>query len=202
MLARAHSFLRVKSTYTASEIKPIVTSYIEAESLVVPNNKRLVKLNPVLANAVFDSSSGKDHEVLVKGEVTREALVERVLQTCSPLWAILRGDQTTDEVKPKAGTAPQIQILLETRSGNKTVTKTSGLEAYFINPQVLADELQKSCASSTSVSQLAGSSPKSPSMEVMVQGPQSPAVIKALERRGVNKQWVDVVDKTKGKKRG
>lgn len=38
-------------------------------------------------------------------------------------------------------------------------------------------------------------------VEVMVQGPQGESVVKALERRGVVRAWVEVVDKTKkGKK--
>ena len=37
-------------------------------------------------------------------------------------------------------------------------------------------------------------------MAVMIQGPQKDAIIKALEKRGVNKNWVEFVDKTKGKK--
>jgi len=77
----------------------------------------------------------------------------------------------------------------------------SGVEAYFISPQPLADELRKACAGSTSVDQRVGSSPKNPVMEIMVQGPQAEAVVKALERRGVNKAWVEVTDKTKGKKK-
>ncbi|KAI9792940.1 MAG: hypothetical protein M1816_001262 [Peltula sp. TS41687] len=191
----------VKSTYSASEIRPIVTAYIEKESLVSPKNKRFVKLDPVLANVVFDSPSTKDREILAKGEVARDALMDRVIEGCSPLWAVLQGEQTAQDVKPRVGSAPDVQIVLETRSGNKTVTKLSGLETYHINPQPLADELQKSCASSTSVSQVVGSSPKNPLMEVMVQGPQSQAVIKALEKRGINRQWISINDKTKGKKR-
>ena len=81
------------------------------------------------------------------------------------------------------------------------MTKVSGVEAFHISPTVLADELQKTCASSTSVGMLSGSSPKNPVMEVMVQGPQREVVVKALERRGLRREWVDVVDKTKGKKK-
>ena len=108
-------------------------------------------------------------------------------------------------MKPRSGSPPNINITLETRSGNKTVTKVSGLENYFIAPQPLADELRKTCASSTSVEKLVGASPKTlkvPVMELMVQGPQQAVVLRALEKRGVKKQWVDVVDKTKGKKKG
>ncbi|KAI9774959.1 MAG: hypothetical protein M1840_000175 [Geoglossum simile] len=190
-----------RSLYLASEIRPIVVGYIESESLVLPTNRRLVAINPVLVNAVFNSDSITDRGVIAKGTVPRDRIVDRVLENCTPFWALLYGDETKDDVKPKAGKAPNIQIVLETRSGNKTVTRVSGVETYHVNPSSLAVELQKSCASSTSVGQLVGSSPKNPVMEVMVQGPQTQAVVKALEKNGVNRQWIDVVDKTKGKKR-
>lgn len=187
--------------YLPAELRLIINSYIESENLTSETNKRLVKLNPLLANAVFDGSSPLDGEVLAKGSVPRDALIDRIVKSCSPFWVLLRNEQTREEAKAKAGHAPKIHITLETRSGNKIATKMSGVEAFHIHPQSLADELQKACASSTSVSQLAGSSPKKPVMEVMVQGPQKDAMIKALEKRGVNRQWVEVNDKTKGKKK-
>lgn len=187
--------------YLPAELRPIINAYIESEKLISDTNKRLVNLNPVLANAVFDGSTALDREVLAKGSVPRDALIDRIMKSCSPYWAILCNDATRDQVKANAGHAPKVHIILETRSGNKTVTKLSGVETFYIQPQALAEELQKSCASSTSVNQLAGSSPKKPVMEVMVQGPQKDAVIKALEKRGVSRQWVEVTDKTKGKKK-
>ena len=189
-----------KNLYLPQEIKPIITQYIEEEALIDAKNKRLVTLNPVLANAVFDSDSSIDREVLAKGTVPREALMDRVIQGCSPYWALLRNDESKDDVKPKAGQPPNAKIQLETRTGNKTATKVWGLEVFYIQPQALAEELQKACASSTSVGQQVGSSPKNPVMEIMVQGPQKDAVIKALEKRGVRKEWVEVIDKTKKKK--
>ncbi|KAL8769876.1 MAG: hypothetical protein Q9209_004314 [Squamulea sp. 1 TL-2023] len=187
--------------YLPTELRPIMQSYIEAEKLISDTNKRLVNLNPILANAVFDGSTPLDREVLAKGSVPRDALIDRILKSCSPYYVILRNDESRGSVKAKAGHAPKIAVTLETRSGNKTVTKLSGMEAFYIHPQLLAEELQKACASSTSVNQLAGSSPKKPVMEVMVQGPQKDAIFKALERRGVNRQWVEVNDKTKKKKK-
>ncbi|KAI9878578.1 MAG: hypothetical protein M1830_000489 [Pleopsidium flavum] len=191
----------VKSLYFASELRPVITAYTESEELISATNKRLINLNPILANAVFDGQSSIDREVIAKGNVPRDALTDRVVHSCSPFWAILRGDETRDDVKPKAGSPPKIQIVLETRSGNKTVTKVSGVEAFYINSQHLAEELQKTCASSTSVNQFVGSSPKNPVMEILVQGPQKEAVSKALERRAVKRQWIDIIDKTKGKKK-
>ncbi|KAF2146048.1 uncharacterized protein K452DRAFT_242546 [Aplosporella prunicola CBS 121167] len=189
-----------RGLYTAQEIRPIVTSYIEGENLISPTNKRMVTLNPILANAVFDGTGRNDKEVLAKGTIPRDALIERVLASCAPYYAILRQDESIETAKPRSGGAPRVHIVLETRSGNKTVTKASGVEAYFIHPQALADELRKTCASSTSVEKLVGSSPKNPVMEIMVQGPQKDAVLKALEKRGVPKGWVDITDKTKKKK--
>lgn len=190
-----------QSLFTAAEIKPIITAYIESENLVNAKNKRLVTLNPTLANAVFDGSTSLDKEVLAKGSVPRDALTDRILQACTPHYAIIRNNTPSSSAKPKSGAAPKIKITLETRSGNKTVTKVSGVEAYFIPPQPLADELRKVCAGSSSVEQLHGSSPKAPVMEIMIQGPQKDAVMKALERRGVRPVWVEFLDKTKGKKK-
>lgn len=191
----------LKQLYLSSELRPIIASYIESENLVSATNKRLVNLNPILANAVFDGKSRIDSEVLAKGTVPRDALIDRILESCAPFWAILRNEETREDVKARAGHAPKIQLTYETRSGNKTVTKISGVEVFHIPPQPLADELQKSCASSTSVSQLAGSSPKSPVQEIIVQGPQQDAVLKAMEKRGVHRQWIEIVNKTKGRKK-
>ena len=41
------------------------------------------------------------------------------------------------------------------------------------------------------------STPKQPLMEVLIQGPQTAAVIDALEKRGVKKSFIIVEDKRK-----
>ena len=193
--------------YSAVDIKQIVSKYVEREQLNNEKNKRLVDLDPVLANSLFDAGKEQDAAILQRGSVQRDVLVERVLGTCAPWYAIVRNpDSGSNEgafggAKPKAGVPPKVLVTLETRSGNKTVTKISGLEAFHVSPHPLADELRKACAGSTSVDQLVGSSRSNPIMEVMVQGPQRDAVIKALERRGLERRWVEVVDKTKGKKK-
>jgi translation initiation factor 2D len=89
------------------------------------------------------------------------------------------------------------------------VTRFWGLEAFFINPNEMAEELRNTCATSASVAgnfvwrlsvdliAVPGSTPKSPVMEVMIQGPQTNAVIDALERRGVKKTSIVLQDKRK-----
>jgi translation initiation factor 2D len=189
-----------RGLYTPAELKQILLAYVEAENLIDSRNKRLVKINPQIADALLGSSAA-DNAALSSGNIPRDALAERMVAASSPFHAILRNDADIADTKPKAGAPPKIQITLETRSGNKTVSKVHGLEPYHIAPQPLADELRKTCAGSTSVDKLQGSSPKNPVMEVMIQGPQKDAIIKALEKRGVHKNWVEVVDKTKGKKK-
>ncbi|KAI7579999.1 hypothetical protein KC343_g20734, partial [Hortaea werneckii] len=192
-----------KQLFTPPEVRELITNYIDKEKLVSETNKRLVKLNAILGNAVFDGSGSLDKEVLAKGTVPRDALLDRVHGAMNKSYAILRSSTDPSTMKPKSGAPPKIHITLETRSGNKTATKVSGLEAYYINPRPLADELRKVCAGSTSVEPLAGAAKKNEKevMEVMIQGPQKDAVVKALERRGVNAKWVEYLDKTKGKKK-
>lgn len=185
--------------FTPPEVRETITSYIDSENLISATNKRLVQLDPILSNAVFDGSASLDKEVLTKGSVPRDALIDRVLHAMSPSYAIIRNNDPGSSPKSKSGAPPKIHITLETRSGSKTVTKVSGLETYFISPRLLADELRKVCAGSTSVEALAGAAKKNerPVEEVMVQGPQKDAVVKALEKRGVDKRWIEVSDKTK-----
>ncbi|EME47207.1 hypothetical protein DOTSEDRAFT_145652 [Dothistroma septosporum NZE10] len=192
-----------KALFTPPEVRVLVTAYIEQQQLVQENNKRLVKLDPTLANSVFDGSGSLDKEVLAKGTVPRDALIDRILHSMAGSYAIIRNGTDPGTTKAKSGAPPKVHITLETRSGNKTVTKVSGLEAYYINPRPLADELRKVCAGSTSVEPLAGAAKKTekPVMEVLIQGPQRDALVKALEKRGVDKKWIEVLDKTKGKKR-
>ena len=189
-----------RGLYTSAELKHLLIAYIGAEDLIDAKNKRLVKISPQLADALLGSSAA-DNAALSSGTMARDSLAERMVAASSPFHAILRNDEDISSTKPKAGAPPKIQITLETRSGNKTVSKVHGLEPYHILPQPLADELRKTCAGSTSVDKMQGSSPKAPVMEIMVQGPQKDAIIKALEKRGVHRNWVEVVDKTKGKKK-
>ncbi|KAJ5554194.1 hypothetical protein N7513_004153 [Penicillium frequentans] len=165
------------------------------------DNRRIINLNPYLANTIFTSSSSEDLGALKRGMVTRDGLLKRVIEDhafLQPHYAILKPGQTLADVKPKAGATPKAVITLEKRTGSKTVTKVSNLEVFGIVPTLLAEELQKKCASSTSVTQAVGA-PKGV-MEVLIQGDQRKVLDTALTRRGLKSQWIDVVDKTKKKK--
>ncbi|KAL7270727.1 hypothetical protein RUND412_006553 [Rhizina undulata] len=192
-----------KDFYTPTDLKSQITRYIEKQELTHATNKRLVKLDPLLASTLISDSSREDMDILKLGHIKRDVLAEKFIKSCSPYYVVLKPSETVSSpgVKPRAGAPPKIQILVETRQGKKSVTKVSGLEPFGVDPKALAEALQKLCAGSASVGQLVGSSPKNPVMEVMVQGPQKDIVTKVLEKKGVAGKYVVVVDKTGGKKK-
>lgn len=192
-----------KNYYKYSDVSTHLDQYVQSQNppLVSSDNRRIINLNPYLANTIFTSSSSEDLGALKRGMVTRDGLLKRVIEDhafLQPHYAILKPGQTLADVKPKAGATPKAVITLEKRTGSKTVTKVSNLEVFGIVPTLLAEELQKKCASSTSVAQAVGA-PKGV-MEVLIQGDQRKVLDTALTRRGLKSQWIDVVDKTKKKK--
>ncbi|RMZ80278.1 hypothetical protein DV738_g2840, partial [Chaetothyriales sp. CBS 135597] len=205
------------SFYTASQISNALKAYIAANPSLVEgvSSKRNIKLDPFIANNILSSSSASDRSILHSSEIGRDVLQKRVLEDaslCSPYYLLLRNgeidtfnaldddDSTTflQSHKPKPYPPPRIQIVVEKRSGSKTVTKISNLEAFFINPSILSPELQKKCAGSASVGQLIGGKPGL--LEIMVQGDQRDVLQRELSRRGVRKESIEVTDKTKAKK--
>ncbi|KAJ5728904.1 uncharacterized protein N7483_003412 [Penicillium malachiteum] len=192
-----------KNYYKYAEVSSRLDQYVQAQNppLVSPQNRRIINLNPYLANTIFCSSSSEDKSTHKRGMVTRDGLLKRIIEDhafLQPHYAILKPGQTLSDVKPKAGASPKAVVTLEKRTGSKTVTKVSNLEIFGIIPTLLAEELQKKCASSTSVTQAVGA-PKGV-MEILVQGDQRKVLDTALTRRGLKSQWIDVVDKTKKKK--
>lgn len=189
--------------YKFSDVSGHLDQYAQTQDppLVSAQNRRIVNLNQYLANTIFGSSSSEDQATLKRGMVTRDGLLKRVVEDHSllqPHYVILKPGQTLSDVKPKAGAAPKVKITLEKRTGSKVITKVTNLEVFGIIPTLLAEELQKKCASSTSVTQAVGA-PKGV-MEVLVQGDQRKVLDTALTRRGLRSQWTEVVDKAKKKK--
>ncbi|KIW46063.1 uncharacterized protein PV06_01755 [Exophiala oligosperma] len=197
--------------YTASQVSAFLKRYIEnsPELTTGTSSPRFVKLNPFIANNILSSHlSGGDSRIMAAGEMARDALLKRVLDDshlCLPHWVLLRNDQSYDSenpdpiLRPKAGPPPQVNVVLEKRSGTKTATKISGLETFGVNPHTLGPELQKKCAGSASVGQHVGGKPGM--LEILVQGDQRDVVEKELGRRGVDRRWIVFEDKTRKKKK-
>lgn len=189
--------------YTAQQISAALKSYIDEHPEVGGKGSSIVTLDPFLANNILGSKpSQDDNNILAAGRISRGALQRRVLDDshlCQPYHMVVR-DQAASDQKPKAGPPPHVHLTIEKRTGSKVVTKISNLEPFFVDPQLLAPELQKKCAGSASVGQASAS--KAGLMEVVVQGDQRKMLVgDVLPRRGIDAKWVDVIDKTKAKKK-
>lgn len=195
----------VKDIYNPQDLKTLFNTYLDAETEANPTNKRLVKINPVIANTLLSPSVPEDRNSLSSGIAKRDVLAQNFIKACTPYYLVLRPGERYPgggaDQKPSAGAPPKVTITVEQKRG-KMMTRLSGLEAFKIDPGALAEELRVLCASSASVSQLMGSSPKHPVMEIMVQGPHDKVVRTVLETRGVPGKCVVLVDshsKKKGK---
>ena len=214
-----------KTTYfTSHQISNFIKTYIANNpSLTLPSavtSKRFIKLDPFLANNILSSTTPSDTKALAAGEVARDYLQRRILDDshlCIPHWILIRNPTSSfspstpdfdaqdflsqnPSLKPKLYPSPRVHLILEKRTGTKTVTKISGLETFHINPNTFGPELARKCAGSASVGQHVGGKPGM--MEVVVQGDQRETVTKEVGRRGVKAEWVEVVDKSgKGKKK-
>jgi len=197
--------------YTSSQISSFLKKYIEINPNLTTGSSspRFIKLDPFIANNILSSNpSNADTRILALGEVGRDVLLRRILEDdhlAIPHWLLLRNAQTYDPehpdpgLKPKSGPSPHVNVTIEKRTGTKLVTKISRLELFGINPQILGPELQKKCAGSASVGQHVGGKPGM--MEILVQGDQRDVVEKEMARRGVDRRWIVVDDKTKKKKK-
>lgn len=194
--------------YTGAQIAAAVKAYIEQNpELTGGQGASSIKLDPFLANNVLGSNpTPDDQRTIAAGRIMRGALQRRVVDDshlCQPFHLIVRGDgneNNQSQPKPKSGPPPQIHLTIEKRTGTKVVTKITNLEPFLIDPALVAPELQKKCAGSASVGQLTGGRPGL--SEVVVQGDQRKVIVgDVLARRGVDSRWVEVVDKTKGKKK-
>ncbi|EEH17970.2 hypothetical protein PABG_00533 [Paracoccidioides brasiliensis Pb03] len=191
----------INNYYTPSAVSKQLNDYLTAQDppIISPTNPHIISLNPFISNTIL-SSSVEDLAILKRGTIQRDGILRRLLENpylCAPYYAMLKPDQTLHDVKLKAGPGPKVTVTIEHRVGSKVTTKITGVEEFGATPQLLADELQKKCSSSTSVSQAVGAAKGM--MSVLVHGDHRTLVKAALASRGVKPQWIEVVDKSKKK---
>lgn len=193
-----------KQIYPPTDLKSLFSTYLAQETTPHPTNRRLVTLNPLLANTLLSpSTSPEDRASLSSNSAKRDHLTQSFLALCSPYYAVLKPGETypSGGVKAAAGQPPKITITVEHKRG-KVMTRIVGVERFGIDPGALGEELRVLCASSASVAAVTGCSPKNPLMEVMVQGPQGGSVRARLEAKGVPGRCIVCVDgKGGGKKK-
>ncbi|KAF9582431.1 hypothetical protein BGW38_000218 [Lunasporangiospora selenospora] len=162
--------------YSAQELRSILVEYFKEKDLTDPSNKRYIRLDACLKSALAKKGENVD-------KLPRDQTVDR--KSDSPRFV-------------KGGVKP-INILQETRTGRKIVTRISGLEHFLIDVDSFGQEIQTLCASSVSITPLVGASARLNLREVMVQGPQFKNLTTTLLERGVPKKYIEFLDKTSKK---
>eukprot|EP00123_Amoebidium_parasiticum_P001644 comp12794_c0_seq1/m.7935 comp12794_c0_seq1/g.7935 ORF comp12794_c0_seq1/g.7935 comp12794_c0_seq1/m.7935 type:complete len:586 (-) comp12794_c0_seq1:136-1893(-) len=176
-----------KDTYLSfAEVRAHVNSYITKNNLIVPNNKRMVKMDPHLTAILL--SKNEDFE-----EMPREDVVNRTVNKCQTFHIVSPIGQ--DPVLRK-GPAPKLHVVCEQRMGKKVVTIVRGLSLFCVDVDEFAKDMQTAAAASTTVQPCTlGGQTVGP--EVLIQGHAVKHVETELETKyHIPKKFMEVTDKS------
>ncbi|KAJ3142574.1 Eukaryotic translation initiation factor 2D [Physocladia obscura] len=146
-------------------LKLATEKYVKEKDLVNKENPRLVKIDGNLADTILQKE-----EYTTVDYLARDAILNRICDKMIPFHSITAPGH---ESVLRKGVLKPLTILIEKRMARKIVTRISGMEAFFIDPEQLAADLKIPCASSTTVMSLQGggtNSGKPLVYEVLVQG--------------------------------
>ncbi|KAH9856271.1 eukaryotic translation initiation factor SUI1 family protein [Lenzites betulinus] len=178
--------------YSIADIKTTLNDYISSRGLINANDQQYINVGSDQAFAIAVSVKGEDTpEFMKRDEVLRR--VRAHMQSWHEITA--EGGQ---EVVRKKGEVKPISVVVKIRQGRKACTLLSGYEPFGLQAEELAEELRKTCASSTAVTPIHG---KPNSLEVMIQGKQIKAVTDLLITRGIPKKWIEAADLSVAKKK-
>ncbi|XP_056585734.1 eukaryotic translation initiation factor 2D isoform X2 [Triplophysa dalaica] len=126
---------RKGATLKASEVRNIITDYVKENELVHETNKNYVNINPTLCDCLLEKSEYQEVENLKWDD-----LISRTLSRMQACHEVLFPGQ-----RPvvKKGQMEPIDITVATRGSNKKVTIVKNLEAFGLDPAVVADTLQR-----------------------------------------------------------
>ncbi|KAI7826787.1 hypothetical protein BX661DRAFT_183471 [Kickxella alabastrina] len=168
------------------QARAVLEQYIKDSNLVDPKNPRMIKLDHRLCDGLLTKE-----EYSKMNAMPRDKLQARLQEKMTLYTQVMVPGQTPGA--PKIGSPAAVEIVCEKKMGNKVVTRIAGLEAYGVDPAVIAKELRIVCASSTGIDSIPG---KKNAQSVLVQGHQVAAVTKLLERHGLPSQLLKVTDKS------
>ncbi|KIJ61221.1 hypothetical protein HYDPIDRAFT_177119 [Hydnomerulius pinastri MD-312] len=172
--------------YTHSDLKAAVNTYVTARQLVNARDQSYVNVGAdevLLATVSAKGEAPESLEFLKRDEVIRR------LSTKMQNWYEIRAEGKDPLLKK--GQLKPISVVVKVRQGRKASTLVTGFEPFFLEGEVIAEELRRLCACATSMSPAPG---KASGFEVLVQGKQTKAVTEFLLSRGVPKKWIEAAD--------
>ncbi|KAH8939027.1 hypothetical protein BDL97_15G015600 [Sphagnum fallax] len=175
--------------YTAAEATGVVNEYVEKHNLIKKSDGSVVILDFTLCDALYKGTVKKGSTY--PSEIHRRDLGSSFVGRMQAHHRVSRGAESV----VRKGALKSVQIMTERRQGNKKVTRLTGIESFLVDADVLATELQKKFACSTSVTELPGKKGQS---EVLVQGGVLEDLGKHLvQHYGIPKKHIEILDKTK-----
>jgi len=169
----------------SSDIRQLVTSYVKDHELVNPSNKKLINLDPLLTDVLFNKGQHQD-------SANWDGIMTRILQNMNPCHEVTCPGE---ESVIRKGKMDSIEVSIENRMGNKKVTVIKNLESFGIETKSFAQSLQQAAASSTAVNPVPGKT--STATMVIVQGMQLKHVKNILESYKVPLKYVKGLQGTK-----
>ncbi|OBZ74898.1 Translation machinery-associated protein 64 [Grifola frondosa] len=177
--------------YTLSDIKATFNAYVATKNLINARDQQYINVGNDPALLAAATNKNEDAPEFLK----REDVLGR-LRDHMQSWYEIRVEG--QDVIRKKGQLKPVSVVTKMRQGRKACTLVTGFEVFSLNADEMAEELRRTCASSTAVSPITG---KTSGMEVMVQGRQVKAVTDFLISRGVPKKWIESADMTAEKKK-
>ncbi|KAI9454256.1 hypothetical protein BJY52DRAFT_767203 [Lactarius psammicola] len=178
--------LDTEASYSLADVKSALFTYVEKHDLVNRFEQQYINVSSdaVFSAALFGSPNTKGTTPAPEF-VKRETALKALCKHMQPWYHIA---VPGNELITKKGTLRPIAVTAKARQGRsgKACTHITGFEPFQLSADALADALRVRCASSTSVSLMAGGG-----QEVMVQGRQTQVVLELLDSLGVPKKWIE-----------
>ncbi|QPG75516.1 hypothetical protein FOA43_002871 [Brettanomyces nanus] len=186
--------------YEEHELKELVADYIRQFRLAREQYPKLIRIDPTMSEMgvkgikqTINSAERSGVFAMIIGKSSNFQQFYRIVKNGD------NGEDNGRTSKMKKGSPPKITVLIEqVRGRRKIMTRISGLEKYYIQPEELASVLKVKCSGSATI----GEKPVTGLAEVSVQGSHEKAVEEILVKQyGLKSSWIDVTDKLKKQRR-
>ncbi|TRY65340.1 hypothetical protein DNTS_017860 [Danionella cerebrum] len=169
----------------ACEVRNIITEYVKKNELVNEVNKNYVQINPTLCDCLLEKSEYHEVEMLKWDDLFSRTLLK--MQVCHEVR--FPGQRPV----VKKGQMEPIELSVASRGSNKKVTVIKNLEAFGLDPAVVANTLQHQVQASCVLQDSPGAKNR---VLVQIQGNQVQHVGKLLlDRYQIPRKYVQGLEK-------
>ncbi|KAF9649472.1 hypothetical protein BDM02DRAFT_3230271 [Thelephora ganbajun] len=180
---------------TKEGIKIVINQYLTSKHLFKPHDPGFVDITQdgLLLDTLLNGKEEDRPGLLEKKFMSTDEVVNRITNSTKAWYKISTGSR-----QPIIGEGTPHPISVNVvRRRNHTVTYISGFEIFRLDADNLAEGLKTACASSTAVQ---ANPHDSKLKQIMVQGEHIKVVAECLIARGIQRRWIEVINRTGVKK--